>query len=109
MKNFFPHLILFFLFSITHAQEKKELYTINEQIVHLEFTTEYQLEDISDVKKDLAKHDITIIYSSLQFDEKGFLKQISASINYPDGQKGSFVSSELKKETGPGFRRDFKK
>lgn len=108
MKNFiltFCCLVLYI--SLTHAQEKKDLYTVNEQEVIIEFTTKYQLEDLVNVKTDLALKEIKIVYSSLQFDDNGYLKQISASIAYPDGQKGSFVSTELQPEVGPGFRRDF--
>jgi len=98
---------LFFVVSIISAQDKKDLYTINKQKINIEFTTDYQFDDLAKIKSALEKLDINIVFTSLQFDERGYLKQISASIQYPDGESGSFVSRELKAEDRPGFRRNF--
>lgn len=81
---------------------------INEKEIRLTFTTEYELEDLEDVKNKLEKLNIEINYTSLKFDTEGKLSQISASIQYPDGVKGSFESRELKPTDGPGFRRKLK-
>jgi hypothetical protein len=90
------------------AQKGKDLYSINKDRIDINFTTAYQFDDLVKVKFELNKLNIKIAYQSLSFDKNGKLKQISASIKYPDGEAGSFVSRELQESNGPGFRRNLK-
>ena len=90
-----------------NAQTTNELNTINKDEIRIAFTTNYDFDDLVNVKNELTVLDIEIIYTSLKFDEKGRLSQISAKIEYPDGKKGSFTSRELEPNDGPGFRRKF--
>lgn len=76
-------------------------------VIDVRFTTELTKDDLNEIKADLASQNIDLTYDSLAFDEDGQLKMISASIDYNDGQKGSFESRELNPTDGPGFYREF--
>ena len=78
-------------------------------IIDIKFTTELTQTDLDKIQEDLKVQNIDLTYDLLEFDEQGNLKKISASINYNDGQKGSFTSRELPPTNGPGFYRDFSK
>lgn len=107
--NFYLLAILFFAMStVSYAKKGKELYIINKNKIEISFTTDYKFDDLVKIKSQLEKLNIKISYQELNFDKYGNLKQISASIKYPDGDAGSFTSRELQKEYGPGFRKDFK-
>lgn len=84
-----------------------ELYTINQHEINISFTTKYTFDDLANVKYSLDSFGIVIIYDSLKFNDSGYLKQISATIRYPDGKRGSFASRELKDIDSPGFRHKF--
>jgi hypothetical protein len=82
----------------------------NEQrtgIVDVKFSTEQTKIDLDKIQEDLKSQNIDLTYNIIEFNEQGYLKKISASINYNDGQKGSFESRELQSTDGPGFYRDF--
>ena len=106
---YFFFVTLFIIMSnSSFAQKGKELYSINKNRIEINFTTAYQFDDLVKVKSELDKLNIKITYQSLSFDKNGKLKQISASIKYPDGEAGSFASRELQESDWPGFRRDLK-
>lgn len=77
--------------------------------LEVKFTNELTQTDLDEIQEDLKTQNISLTYSLLEFDEQGNLKKISASIDYNDGQKGSFESRELEPGDNPGFRRDFSK
>ncbi len=79
------------------------LYTISENELNIHFSTKYKSEDLNNIQLSLDSFGFYIVYDSLRFDEGGYLKQISATIYYPDNSKSSFVSRELKDTDGPGF------
>jgi hypothetical protein len=90
--------------SSLRAQTVDELNTVSKEQIKLVFTTRYDSEKLLDLKKDLLELEIHLEYISLEFNEAGRLRQISAKIEYPDGKSGSFESAELKSATtGPGF------
>src|SRR6478736_5980266 len=103
--------LIFVLTSVLslRAQDVKPLYTISNNVIDVRFTTSYTLKDIAQVKTDLKKENIDISYPLLQFDEKGYLQKISASIDYNDGHSAGFESGILQPGNGPGFHRKFNK
>ncbi|WP_339922243.1 hypothetical protein [uncultured Cyclobacterium sp.] len=94
-------LVILSIFILTKCGEKRS------GVVDVKFTTELTQVDLDKIQIDLKSQNIALTYDLLEFDERGFLKKIDASIDYNDGQKGSFKSSELQSTDGPGFYRDF--
>lgn len=89
------------------AQTINELNTITKDEIKLVFTNQYNSDDLTAVKNELKSLDIKLTYTSIQFNDDGYLKQISARIEYPDGVAGSFTSADLsaaEKGVGPGFK-----
>lgn len=78
-------------------------------IVDIKFTTDLTQADLDEIQEDLKSQNIDLTYDLLEFDAQGNLKKINASIDYNDGQKGSFKSRELQPTDRPGFYRDFSK
>lgn len=76
-------------------------------IVDVKFSIEQTQADLNRIQKNLKSQNIELTYNLLEFNEKGNLKKISASIDYNDGLKGSFKSRKLQSTDGPGFHRDF--
>ena len=76
-------------------------------VVDLKFTVELVRSDLDKMQEDMAAQGITLSYEFLDFDESGKLQQVSASIEYPDGQRSSFESRVLGPDDQPGFYRDF--
>src|SRR6478736_1315729 len=103
--------LIFVLTSVLslRAQDVKPLYTISNNVIDVRFTTSYTLKDIAQVKEDLKKENIDINYSLLQFDEKGYLQKISASLDFHNGSLSRFESRVLQPEDAPGFRKELNK
>ncbi len=102
--------VLFLSSSSIKAQTIDELNIISKEKIKLVFTTQYDSDKLLDVKKELLEFDIHLEYTSLEFNEAGRLKQISAKIEYPDEKSGWFESGELTSATtGPGFKWKAKK
>ena len=99
--------LLLLTFLTANAQKNERTFAINDNLVDIKFTTQYTLEDLVYVKAKLIIMHIELKYSLLEFNDEGFLKKISASIDYNDGYSASFKSKELQTMDGPGFRRDF--
>lgn len=72
----------------------------------LKFTNELVQADLDKMQTETKAQGIKLNYEFLDFDEAGYLKQISANIKYPDGEKVSFESRVLKAGDEPGFYRD---
>jgi hypothetical protein len=91
----------------TLAAQENAMFVLNKDLFQIKFSTAWTWGDIKLAKDDLEDHDIILTYTLLEFDGQGSLKRLSASIEYPDGMKGSFVTGNLKPENKPGFRRNF--
>ena len=78
-------------------------------VVDVKFTNQLTQADLDKIKEDLKTQDIDLNYDLLEFDDKGNLKRINATIDYNDGTSGSFKSRELTSSDKPGFYRDFSK
>ena len=78
-------------------------------IIDVKFNTELIKSDLDQLQKDLKSKNIDLTYSHLEFDDQGYLKKISAEIDYNDGHEASFTSRELQPSDAPGFYRDFSK
>ena len=78
-------------------------------IIDIKFTTQLTQSDLDKIQEDLKSQNIDLTYDKLEFDERGNLKKISVSIDYNDGQRGSFESRVLESTDRPGFYRDFSK
>ncbi|MEI8115877.1 MAG: TonB family protein, partial [Bacteroidia bacterium] len=85
---------------------QRALYTITKDKIDIPFTKQLQKSDLETIKVELARLGMKIDYTSLDFTKDGSLKQISASIKYPDGTGGSFSSGELTSTDHPGFKME---
>lgn len=106
MKFLFKSLFTFLFFFATttlFAQSNTPLYYISDEKVDIEFTILYTFADLVEVKEKLAEKDIELTYQSLQFDDLGSLRQISATLTTTTGHKAAFTSRVLQPNDKPGF------
>ena len=95
-----------FIGGLENQSPQKSLYTIAKDKIDIPFTTQLQKSDLDAVKADLDKLGMKIDYTLLKFTEAGNLKQISASIKYPDGTGVSVASGELTTTDYPEFKME---
>ncbi len=82
---------------------EKPLYFISKEKIDISFTTQLQKSDLEAIKSELAKVELQIDYTSLDFSENGNLKQISASVKRSSGSV-TFTSGNLTPTNYPTFK-----
>ena len=75
------------------------------KVIDIKFTTQLTQQDLDKIQEGLKSQNIELTYDFLEFDQHGHLRKISASIDYHDGQSGSFTSRVLQPSDSPGFYR----
>ncbi|MEQ1745790.1 MAG: hypothetical protein ABMA02_10210 [Saprospiraceae bacterium] len=74
------------------------------------FFQQYHTKDIlMNIKAEMASMNITLEYTHMAFDATGHLTELSFSVDFKDGFKGSASSVSIPKDASFGFVRDYRK
>lgn len=88
-----------------NAQDKTSL---TKQRIEVVFNKNTSVEDLANIKEQLAERNISIKFSDIAFNEKGNLKTIEFTVDCKDGFKGSSkISNLLVDGSNLGFFRDY--
>ncbi len=97
--------VLLFTFHTSSAQEG--IIIRKGELVDITFNAQLKTTDLEDIKKQLAKINISIEYPQVDFNKKGKLKALKFKVDTNDGFSGSAYSPRLSKKQHVYFYRDY--